>query len=166
MRTPHTSSEQLVRWIVDADGESYGDERDRLRYYEAHSAMTTALIYGTPICMAACVLIFGKNSIGPTLFMGAIPLVLSILVLPFLSAQKVDIWGNYARMSAARKITYFVAWFVVLPLALFWVGRGGEHFSSSHLLPAVAGGLVGGVASIVGVRRYQARYSAGLEGDE
>ncbi len=166
MRTPYTSSEQLVRWIVDADGESYGDERDRLRYYEAHSAMTTALIYGTPICMAVCVLVFGKKAIGPTLFMGAIPLVLSILVLPFLSAQKVDIFGNYARMAMARKITYFLAWFVVLPLALFWVGRGGEQFSSAHMVPAVSGALVGGIASIVGVRQYQARHSAGPEGDE
>ena len=36
---PSEIPSRLVRFFIDSDGTSYGDEMERLRYYEAHSAL-------------------------------------------------------------------------------------------------------------------------------
>jgi hypothetical protein len=168
MNTLKTSkSEQLVRWIVDADGQSYGDERDRQRYYESNTAATVVMIYFTPWLAAATMLAFGKSAVGPALLMGAMPFVLSIVAMPYLKSQQVNVWENAMKQPISRLLTYAFGWYIVLPCAVLYTlsrDTSSHHVDGGDVLATMAGLLVGGlvamVATVMMAKRSRARFNA------
>ena len=108
--------EKSINWIVDARGDSYGDERERLRYYEAHSAMLTVQTYLMPVIAAIVISIAGKNSIAPVLVLTSIPTILAIMGLAYLRQEGVSLASNTFR-KPLRTLTYFLA-YATLPIAI------------------------------------------------
>lgn len=107
-----------IKWVIDAQGDSYGDERERLRYYESHSAILTVQTYLMPIVSSIVILIFGKTSIAPVLIVSSIPTVMALYVLIYLARENVSLARNTFR-KPGRALWYFAA-YLTLPLTIFF----------------------------------------------
>jgi len=143
-----------IKWVVDARGNSYGDERERLRYYESHSAMLTAQTYLIPVVSAIVILIFGKSAIAPILIVTAIPTLLAFYALIYLSGENVSLERNAFR-KPWRAFWYFAA-YLTLPLAILLklnssISRSLTNFGGSFLSfwIGVAMGLIIVVAVLI-----------------
>jgi hypothetical protein len=159
--TAQSRSEHIIRWIIDADGSSYGDERDRQRYYEAHSAILTAIIYLTPFIASICVLSFGRKAVPATLVMGSIPLLPTLFAVKYLEREKVDLEGNLRKQSRTRTGTYFLLWFIVLPVSVFMTYRRGTPTNTQQVVSMAIGAAIGLSFAFVSLRRYTNRITSG-----
>lgn len=138
-----------IKWVIDAQGNSYGDERERIRYYESHSAMLTIQTYLMPIVSSIVILIFGKRSIAPVLIVTSIPTILAFYALRYLAHENVSLVRNTFR-KPWRALWYFIA-YLTLPLAIsfkidtsignltsFWIGLATSSFTIGVLLVKAA----------------------------
>ncbi len=146
MKPKQSLIEKSISWIVDARGESYGDERERLRYYETHSAMLTVQTYVMPVIAAIVIAIAGKNSIAPVLVLTSIPTFLAIMGLTYLRQEGVPLVRNTFR-KPLRTLIYFLA-YATLPIAIF----STYSPSFSFLL-----GVISGLTSAAVVLFFRAR---------
>ncbi|MBE1490453.1 hypothetical protein [Plantactinospora soyae] len=144
-----TVLDRIADWALDPDGHTYGDERERLRWYEGMA--TAAMIQWIALPWAAAVLVWvGGRPVAPTLVV-----LLALLYLPILLC---------ARYVARRRVdprrirwttrTISTALLVGVPYLLFLFGLARAY----HLLagppvwavPLGAAFGIGGAA--VGVR--------------
>ncbi len=71
--------DRLVAWILDPDGVMYGDERERLRYYESSTVVASLHAVLVPWALVACALLGGRAVAGVVLAI-ALVFVLPLLV--------------------------------------------------------------------------------------
>lgn len=145
--TPKKSMiEKSINWIIDARGDSYGDERERLRYYEAHSAMLTVQTYLLPLVAAAVIAVAGKSSIAPVLVLTFVPLFLASMGLAYLKRQNVSLATNTFR-KPLRSVVYLLS-YMTLPLAIFY-----QESTSPSVFIGMATGLV--MSALIMIRRVR-----------
>ena len=123
----------LTKWLNDVEGSSFGDERERLRYYEAHSACLNLQFLMTPTIGAILILAFSKSATVPILILSLFPIYLSVFALIYLKIEKVAIVKNSEKNPKWMMISVLA--FIPLEIALcvkfapkgqdlvsFWIG--------------------------------------------
>ncbi|GIF18382.1 hypothetical protein BJ973_008657 [Actinoplanes tereljensis] len=156
--------DRVVRWNLDLDGDLYGDERERLRWYEGITAASSLQTLLIPWAAAIMVWSLGKPSVVPLAVVMAlywVPLMLSQL---YVLRRKVDTtprgWG-------AKRVVLLVL--TTVPYLGFVVGAmyawdpDGETW-----IGAIVGGVVGAVCTVVitNVKIRRRNRLEALAGDE
>lgn len=162
-----TLLDRVVRWNLDFDGngEIYGDERERLRWYEGIATAASLQWLAIPWAAAVLVWLLGRPSVIPLV------VVLAALVVPMALCT--------AYVHTRRVVTEVHAWsrkrLVLsvlggLPYVVFVVGALHAYSASAGrgaVFGAVIGGIGGAVATILGTRRKRRQEAlAAAAGDE
>jgi len=162
-----TLLDRVVRWGLDPDGDFYGDERERLRWYEGIA--TAASLQWLAIPWAAAVLVWplGRSSVLP------LTVVLILLIVPmamctvYVRRRRVD---TEAQAWTGKRIVWGVLG--SLPYVVFTIGAlYVREPESSTWLGAIVGATFGGGAAIIvtaaGIRRRRRQEAlAAAGGDE
>jgi hypothetical protein len=165
-----TVLDRVVRWNLDLDGSDdiYGDERERLRWYEGIATAASLQWLAIPWAAAIMVWPLGRASVLP------LTVVLAALILPMIVCtvyvQRSRVVTDVRAWTAKRIFLQVVAG---LPYVIFFYGvlysYGGPE--SSTLRGAIVGSVIGAaggiVATIVGTRRKRRQEArAAAAGDE
>jgi predicted membrane-bound spermidine synthase len=160
-----TLLDRVVRWNLDFDGDIYGDERERLRWYEGIATAASLQWMAIPWAAAVMVWPLGRPSVVP------LAVVLAVLVLPmwlsavYVRSRRVDTvprrWtGKRLLLSILGGLPFLVfligALYVTDPESSSWRGA---------IVGAAIGGAIGIVMSAMKVRRRR-RAEAAIVGDE
>ena len=163
-----TLLDRVVRWGLDSDGNDfYGDERERLRWYEGIA--TAASLQWLAIPWAAAVLVWplGMPSVLPLTVMLVLLVVPMAMCMAYVHRRRVD--TEVHAWTGKR-----VLWSVLgsLPYVIFVIGALYAHDPESStwlgaIVGAIFGGTVGIVASVVRIRRRRRQEAlAAASGDE
>ncbi|MET8150320.1 hypothetical protein ACIBSW_36660 [Actinoplanes sp. NPDC049668] len=157
-----TSIDRIARWALDPDGDLYGDERERLHWYEGIAVAASIQWLAVPWVAAVMVWSQGRDAVTP------LAAVLAALYLPVL------ITGSYVQRRRiettptiwSRKRVILTV-LHTLPYLLFAVGAMYFIVDSATFIGAGVGILVGAVVGIlilrfrtVRRRRRDAAYAA------
>jgi hypothetical protein len=160
---------RIYEWLLDPDGDIYGDERSRFHWYEAIAAVASLQWILVPWALAIVVWFVPTSAIWALVVVFAVQYVLTLTCLPFLKSRNV----NYARKPSSRKarILQVVSG---LPLAVFVAGatfgadiRSGieSEIIRDGLVAGLIGGTFGAAFAWRAIRRtnkkFQAREAAG-----
>jgi len=159
-----TVLDRVVRWNLDLDGDLYGDERERYRWYEGIAFASSLQWVLIPWAAAIMVWPLGNPSVLP------LSIVLATLYLPmmlctaYVRGRRVD---TAPRSWRAKRIVLTVLG--ALPLAVFGLGALYVHNPDSatwygRLFGAAVGAAIGIGATILETRRRRRRDA--LAGDE
>ena len=157
--TPPRLLDRFVGWVLDPDGVMYGDERERLRYYEASTFAASLQGLLVPWALAVTALVGGRPVAPYVLVLGG------LVLLPWLAAS-LYVKGKRVRPAPERlTVTYVVIVILTaLPYAILVVAAGtsltGQSADDAHstIVGAAVGGTFGAVIGIL-IRR-QARVRA------
>ena len=159
--------DRVVRWNLDLDGDIYGDERERLRWYEGITTAASMQWIGVPWAAAALVWVLGKPSVLP------LAVVLVVLVVPmalctaYVRRRRVD---TVVRSWSRKRVV--LSSLGGVPFVVFFVGALFAYDRSSHewqgaAAGALFGAVLGGVMSAAGKRRRRRQEeAAAAAGDE
>lgn len=142
MTTSHPSlSERVVEFFLQRESSAWGDEAERLRYYEAHSTILQLVTLIQPLVAAGFIFALGRLVLAACLTLWAVPVATMLVGTRYLERKGVRAY-QLAERSLPRT---FVLW--VLPnlapiAATGWVLRHGPGAST------IAGVLVGAVIGI------------------
>lgn len=152
-------AEQAVDWLIQRDSSSWGDEAERLRYYEAHSASLLLVLMVQPLVAAVAIFVGGRAVVPTALALWLTPMLLVWVGVRYLEAKKVRVWQLAVadRRSTALRMLPNVAPLV----AIVWANRNGD---AAEALGLAAGALVGGLVAWMAVRQT-ARRRDELQGD-
>lgn len=160
-----TLLDRMVRWNLDLDGDSYGDERERLRWYEGMAF--AAVLQWITVPWAAAVLVWplGRPAVLPlavVLVATAIPMALSTAYVRRRRVEPVPVrwtpqWALAWLLTALPYVIFVVgAYYVDDPESTTWMG-------------AAVGSVVGGLVAVVLVLRLardRRRREAASAGDD
>jgi hypothetical protein len=154
---------KLFDWLLDRDGQIYGDERSRYAWYEAIAGTASVQWIVLPWTLALLVWVVPTAAIWPLAVVMAVFLLTTMLCFPYLQAKNVDYMklGDYVKPQATRKarVTQLVS---TLSMVVFGVGAtfGADLRNNTDpsvirngLLGGVVGGCVAGLAVFVLFRR-------------
>lgn len=157
MWTSHrvTIFDRSVDWILDHDGDIYGDERERLRWYESIAVSASIQWLVVPWVLAVLVWVGGRDQVGYLVVL-AVAFYLPMLISTFyVSSRKVRLVSRWNRKRVA------ISLLAGLPYALFFLGAlrayEGGGLDPGGVVGGVIGGIVGLALAIVGLRRTQQR---------
>src|SRR5690349_18664867 len=140
-----TILDRVVRWGIDADGDFYGDERERYRWYEGISAAASMQWVAVPWAAAVMVWPLGRPSVIPLAVVLVAMFVPMLVCMRYVRSRRVD---TTPRTMDSRR----VLWGLIggLPYAVFLVGalRAYEP-DGSPWVGAAVGGVIGGVGGLV-----------------
>ncbi len=140
-----TILDRVVRWNLDRDGDMYGDERERFRWYEGISAAASMQWIAVPWAAAIMVWPLGRPSVLP------LAIVLVAMFIPmwictlYVRRRRVE---TLPRSWSARR----VFWGIVggVPYAVFMVGALYAYEpDGSTWKGAAIGGVLGGAGGLV-----------------
>jgi hypothetical protein len=159
-----TVLDRIVRWNLDLDGDLYGDERERYRWYEGIA--TAASIQWLLIPWAAAIMVWplGKPSVLP---LAVVLLALwgpIMLCTAYVHRRRVE---TTPRSWSAKRILLAVlggAPFVVFLIGALYVHDPEGSAWRGAVLGGVLGAIAGAVAKTVDSRRRRRREA--LAGDE
>jgi hypothetical protein len=159
--------DRVARWALDLDGDRYGDERERLRQYEAMTAAACLQWIAAP--WTAAVVIWWAGRTGAVCLLA----ILAALLAPMLFAQaylqrrRVDtLPRQWTRRRAALVVATTLPWGIVVVGASHALGA-----SPSVVRGAAIGAAFGAALGLVGLWRQITRRdraeaaSAGMETD-
>lgn len=148
--------QRFADWTLDHDGTMYGDERERLRWYEASAVMASAQAFLVPWTLAVLVWVGGR-SVAPYLLAVFAAFVLPTLIsATYVRRRQVSVPERpdrkFVLVTVALNLPYVV--FVLGTLRSYLEGR----VLAGSLVGAVVGGLGGwailwAAASLLGRRR-------------
>jgi hypothetical protein len=175
--TPSATSlvDRSAAWLLDHDGEIYGDERERLAYYEGTSVASSIQLLLLPWVLA------GFAWLGPTSAHPALIAVAAVFYLPFVvmvlyvHRRHVDVNRSMYR---SRK-TVIVSIAMMIPMLAFVLAitigadlrsdAAGDDIAdriSAGLVGGVVGGIAGGLGAWAFGRRWKRRRQAALDAAE
>jgi len=164
-----TLLDRVVRWNLDFDGNGdiYGDERERLRWYEGIATAASLQWLAIPWAAAALVWPLGKPSVLPLTIVLVLLVIPMVLCTVYVRRRRVD--TEVHAWTGKR-----VLWSVLgsLPYVIFVIGALYAHDPESStwlgaIVGAVFGGTIGIVASVVRIRRRRRQEAlAAASGDE
>ena len=144
---------RLVRFFIDSDGASYGDEMERVRYYEAHSALFQMQMIISLLVGAGAMAASNERSANVIYWVVLLPQFANFIALGYLSRRGVRVVELSRR---ARRRPPF--WIFVAAAAFFVVVRAVKRTSvmkSGDILSFGAG--VGATVVLVVVVGYLAK---------
>ncbi len=162
--------DRLVAWILDPDGVAFGDERERLRYYE--SSTVVASLHGVlvPWALVACALL-GGQAVAPVVIAIAVVFVLPLLVgSAYVRRRRVR--TTPARVSPTFVVTAVLCWMpypvLLLVVAAQFASSSGHGFARGFLYGGIGGAVIGAIAGLIGfVHQHRAEHrQAPAEDDE
>jgi hypothetical protein len=148
-----TALDRTVSWTLDLAGDSWGDERERLRWYEGLTAAAQLRQIALPWAAAALVLILGRPAVLPLALVVGLDYISMFLATTYVRRHRVD--PAVKRWTAAR-ILYVVL--TRVPYGIFVVGcflafrEPGEPIGPTTI-GAIIGAVIGTVAGVVGLAR-------------
>jgi hypothetical protein len=156
--------DQVVRWSLDLDGDLYGDERERFRWYEGIATAFSLQSMIVPWAAAIMVWPLGRASVLPLAVMLAVQWLTMLLPTLYVVRRRVD---TVPRSWTVRRLVLTLL--TAGPYVVFLVGGLYAYDSDGATwLGAAVGGVIGGVASIIGtimkIRRRDQREA--LVGDD
>ena len=147
--------DRVVQWNLDYDGDLYGDERERYRWYEGIAAASSLQSVLIPSAAAIMVWPLGKPSVLPlTVVLVAlwVPLLLSTA---YVRGRRVDTtprsWSTKRILVTVLGVAPYV---VFLVGALYVYDPQGDTWRGAAF-GGVLGALLGAVATIVKSRRRE-----------
>jgi membrane associated rhomboid family serine protease len=161
-----TALDRVVRWALDVDGDTYGDERERLRWYEGIATAASLQWLAVPWAAAVLVWPLGRPAVLP------LAVVLTLMYVPMLVCQaymrrrRVDTSPRTWRL---KTILHTAAG--VLPYVVFLVGALDAYQAPDHstAIGAAVGGVFGGTLGTVALAlrsRRQRRLEVAAAGDD
>ncbi len=142
--------DRLVNYVLDVDGDIYGDERERIRWYEGISLAASFQWLVVPWAMAILVWFADRDTV---LFLVA---VLALFYLPLLLTTAYVGSKGVRLLPERRSAKYWL--FAVLggvPYLVFALGalvvRDGGAPDAGSWWAALVGGVVGGVLGLLGL---------------
>jgi hypothetical protein len=143
-----TVIDRIAHWALDPDGDLYGDECERLRWYEGTAIAASLQSLAVPWSAAVLVWIYGRDAVVP------LAIVLAALFLPLVASTA---YVQRRRIDTAppswsrKRITFTVLH--QLPFLLFAVGAMYAMIGESATLRgALVGILAGSAAGVVMLR--------------
>jgi hypothetical protein len=146
----HGGLQRFANWILDHDGTMYGDERERLRWYEAIAILGSIQGILVPWALAICVWLGGRTAAPYLLAVFLVFCLPQFVAAGYIRRRRVRIRPErvdrkYVVVAVATNLPYFI---VVAGLVRAYVPDGS-------VTGAVVGGLVGGCAGVAAVRLAQ-----------
>jgi hypothetical protein len=156
--------DRVVRWNLDLDGDIYGDERERLRWYEGIATAASLQWTAVPVAAAALVWVLGRPAVLP------LTVVLLVLVVPmmlcsaYVRGRRVD---TVVRRWNRKRMILWLAFTVPMVAFVFGALRAFGADSPTWW-GAVAGLAFGGGISGLGpfVRSRRQRHEPPVVADE
>ncbi|MEU4241444.1 hypothetical protein [Actinoplanes sp. NPDC026619] len=137
--------DRVVQWHLDFDGDLYGDERERLRWYEGIATASSLQSMLIPWAAAIMVWPLGKPAVLPLAVVLVLQWVTMLVGTVYVTRRKVD---TTPRSWTAKRLTVTVL--MAGPFLVFMVGAlyvfdpAGDTWRG-----AAVGGVLGGALSIV-----------------
>lgn len=161
-----TLLDRVVRWHLDLDGDLYGDERERLRWYEGMAAAASVQWLALPWAAVVLVWTLGRPAVLP------LSVVLGVLYVPmalctvYVRRRRVD---TAVLHWSAKRITLMVL--SALSYLLFVLGAffAYREQDAGLLVGGAVGGVIGGgvsIAKLAHQSRRRRRQEAALLADE
>jgi hypothetical protein len=162
-----TVLDRVVRWILDPDGDIYGDERERLRWYEAITVAASLQWIGVPWAATVLVWILGRPAVLPLGVVLAVLYAPMIMCVAWVRRRSVD---TTVRSWTSKRIVLSVLG--TTPYVLFIVGcivaYQQEHPSvfRGALVGAIGGAVLAAAAAALGTRRRRRREAAAVADED
>ena len=160
---PSGPFDRLVRWTLDLDGDIYGDERERLRWYEAIAIAASFQWLAVPWTLAVAVWFVPAEAVWAlqgVLIAFWVPLLLMTYYVHRRRVRPAPVRGRKAVL---------VATLSGLPVVVFVAGLATDAGSRplADAWPPVVGALVGGVLGVLGFRALgrRGRHEAAEDAD-
>ena len=150
MTTSQTA--RLTKAILELD---YGDEQERLRYYEAYALMVHLHLIVLPVVAAAAIAVIGADAVAASLAILAAYLVCTLVGKLHLERHQVRL--ELIALSGRNRtylVLYGIAW-VLLLVTVAAAGVGDSSFGSGFAIGATAGIVAGVVALAVRANRQR-----------
>ncbi|MFI7599677.1 hypothetical protein [Actinoplanes sp. NPDC049681] len=156
-------TERIARWALDPDGDMYGDERERLRWYEGISTAAGIQWLAVPWAAAVGVWIYGRPVVAALTAVLLVMYVPCVLCTAYVRRRRVD---TTPRSWSRKRI--LVTLLSVLPYLLFTFGAAHAMDSDGSATAGAGVGLVigGGLAALWWVfqrSRRRRQEAAGLQ---
>ncbi|MGN6687501.1 MAG: hypothetical protein ACTHK1_08185 [Actinomycetales bacterium] len=159
--------DRMVGWVLDPDGEMYGDERERLRYYEssAFAATTQGVLIPWALAVTA---ILGGRAVAPYVLALAAIFMLPWLVAKFyLQSKRVHPVPKRVTPTYVVLVVLAALPYAILVVAAMTALQGEQPRDALETIAGAAvGGTVGAVIGLVLQRRRRAKADARLEAEE
>lgn len=157
-RGTRTWLDRLARGVIDADGDLYGDERERLRWYEGIALTATLQWVGVPTAAAVLVWTLGRPAVLPLAVVSVVMYLPMLLLAAYVRSRRVATtvrtWNGKAVLSAALFAVPYVI-FMVGCVAAYADDDSGAVRGAG--LGALLGGLIGTVVIALMTRRRRRR---------
>jgi hypothetical protein len=153
---------KLFDWLLDREGEIYGDERSRFAWYEAIAGTASLQWIAIPWSLAILVWVAPTDAIWSLSVVMGVFVLTTILCLPYLRAKNVD----YLKPPASRKAR-LIQVLSGLPVVVFGIGAtlGADLRNNvdsavirNGLLGGIAGGALAGFSVLFLIRRLRSRF--------
>ncbi len=144
-------SERTVDFFIQRGSDSWGDEAERTRYYEVHSAILQLVVLIQPCVAAGLIVAIGRPALVPCLALWAVPIATMLLGTRYLERKGVRAY-QLAERSRTRSL---LLWALPnsLPLAAYgWVQRG-----EPSTVPMLIGAVIGAGVGIAALKARAAR---------
>ena len=156
-----TLIDRLARWVLDADGDLYGDERERSSWYEGITI--AAMLQWLTVPWAAAVLVWtlGRPAVLPLAVVLAATYLPMLICTAYMRGHRVDptvrSWTGKSLLLGALFMVPYTA-FVVGCFAAY--ADGGTHVTRGAIVGAAIGGAIVGAALSLAARRRRRREAA------
>jgi hypothetical protein len=137
-----TVIDRIARWTLDPDGDLYGDERERLRWYEGIAVAANLQWIAVPWAAAVLVWVLGRPSVLPLGVVLVAMYVPTVLCLLYMRRRRVE--TAVQRWTAKRIVLGALGG---LPYVAYLLGAMNAYGGTdrSVLSGAAVGAVVGGV---------------------
>jgi hypothetical protein len=151
-----TMLDRVVSWNLDLDGDLYGDERERLRWYEGMATAASLQWILVPWVAAILVWILGRGSVLPLGVILAVMYLPMVLSLNYVRGRRVN---TTVRSWSPKRILLAVLGVPPYPLFILGACRAYEAFNESLLRGIAVGAVIGGAggAAFAVIRSRQLR---------
>jgi heme/copper-type cytochrome/quinol oxidase subunit 2 len=152
---------KLFDWLLDRDGEIYGDERSRFAWYEAIAGTASVQWIVIPWVLAILVWIAPTSAVWSLSVVMGVFFVTTMLCFPYLQAKHVD----YLKPQTTKKAR-LVQVLTGLPMIVFVIGATvGVDLRNdvdsvvvrNGLMGGMVGAVVGGLSMVALVRRKRSQ---------
>jgi hypothetical protein len=160
MTTNSSALDRLVGRALDLGGETYGDERERLRWYEGMAAASQLQLIVMPLVGAGSVLAFGRPAVVPLALVMSIMYLSTFVTLAYVRRRGVD--TAPARWTRTRVVLGLLsgAPYLLFAFACVIAYQRAGAVSDSTLAGMGVGAAIGVAATVFGLVRDTRRRRA------
>jgi hypothetical protein len=156
-----TLLDRIARWALDIDGDMFGDERERLRWYEGIATAAGLQWIAIPWASAVMVWTVGRSSVLPLAVVMLVLLVPIGMCAAYVKRRSVDTDVKpWDRKRAVVSVLSGLPWLLFGFGAFYAFDDGTTNFMPGMVVGGVIGGIVGGIGAFVAKRRRRAQEAA------